>query len=58
MVESQETAAIRPAGNSLLCAPDLAFRASIDGDGYYILDTWGSAPAWLRGLLNTDMRGH
>ena len=30
-----------------------------DYDGpYFIVYRWGSAPAWLRDLLDTDLRGH
>ena len=58
MVEPQATAAICPGGNPLSGAPDLTFREPVCGEGYYILYTWGSVPAWLHDLLNTDMRGH
>ena len=57
-VEPQITNEIRPAGNLINPVSDLSFREPIDGEGYYILYSWGDAPAWVRDLLNTDMRGH
>lgn len=36
----------------------LAFDATVEGDGWYILYSWGSAPAWARDWLNLDMRGN
>lgn len=58
LLEPQLSSEIRPAGDTIRGASDLSFRESIQEEGYYILYTWGSAPAWLRDLLNADMRGH
>ena len=37
---------------------DLAFRHTDYGAEYYIVYTWGKAPAWIQDWLDTDMRGH
>lgn len=37
---------------------ELAYRHDEYGVGYYTVYRWGSAPNWLRDLLNTDIRGH
>lgn len=37
---------------------DLAFRYDEYGVGCYIVYTWGNAPDWLQGWLDTDLRGH
>ena len=37
---------------------NLAFRHDEYGVGYYIVYTWGNAPDWLQGWLDTDLRGH
>lgn len=37
---------------------DLAFHHDEYGIGYYIVYTWGDAPDWLQGWLDTDLRGH
>ena len=58
LVEPQTDAAIRPRGEYMHGARYLAFREPIEGEGYYILYSWGEAPSWLRELLDTDMRGH
>ena len=57
-LERQKTSAVHPAGNSLQGVSDLSFRTDVMGENYYILYSWGSAPTWLRDLLNSDMRGH
>lgn len=36
----------------------LGFDVEMDGDGWYILYTWGSVPGWATDWLNLDMRGH
>ena len=37
----------------------LAFQHKDYDDGtYYVVYTWGSAPSWLRDVLDTDLRGH
>ena len=58
VLERQTSSALCPAGQALPGAPDLSFRASVEGEGYYVLYSWGSAPTWLRDILNSDMRGH
>ena len=59
LLEPQSDSAICPAGQALRSGSvDLSFRSSVEGDGYYILYSWGDAPIWLRELLNTDSRGH
>lgn len=37
---------------------ELTFRHTEYGIGYYVVYTWGSSPAWLRDVLDTDLRGH
>lgn len=37
---------------------ELAYRHEEYNAGYYTVYRWGSAPDWLRDLLNTDIRGH
>lgn len=37
---------------------DLAFYHDVTGEDYYVVYTWGSAPAALRFILNLDIRGH
>lgn len=58
LVEPQSGSVIRPAGEDLHGTIELAFRSSAEGEGYYILYTWGMAPAWMKTLLDTDLRGH
>jgi len=59
LIEPQSGNTICPAGQELRSGSvDLSFRSSVEGEGYYILYSWGDAPAWLRELLNTDARGH
>jgi len=58
LVEPQSGATIRPSGEELNSTVKLAFRDPVQGEGYYILYTWGTAPAWLRDLLDIDLRGH
>lgn len=58
LVEVQSDAAVRPRGEVMHGASDLSFRTDVQGEGYYILYTWGAAPDWARDLLDTDLRGH
>lgn len=37
---------------------ELCFDADVDGDGWYILYTWGSVSPVLADWLNLDIRGH
>ena len=53
VVEPQLSAVVRVAVNM-----DLSFRHEEYGVGYYIVYRWGSAPDWLQGWLDTDLRGH
>ena len=52
-VEPQLSAAVRVAVNK-----ELFFRHTGYGEGYYIVYRWGSRPAWVRDILDTDLRGH
>ncbi len=52
LIEPQTEADIRAVGG------DLSFRHEGYGEGYYIVYTWGNCPAWLRDILDTDLRGH
>lgn len=58
LIEPQSGSAIRPAGQALHGAAVPFFLDPVEGEGYYILYSWGNAPAWLRDLLDTDLRGH
>ena len=58
LIEVQTDATVRPRGEVMHGASDLAFFTDVQGEGYYILYTWGSAPDWARDLLDTDLRGH
>lgn len=55
-VEYQLTAAIRATGKSGDGEDNLSFKASVDGAGYYVVYRWGKAPAWLKGILDMDIR--
>ena len=57
-VEVQSTGEIQPAGLILNGTLDVSFRTEVSGEGYYLLYAWGKAPAWLRDVLNADIRGH
>lgn len=37
---------------------NLSFSADMQGNGWYILYTWGSVPNWAADWLNLDSRGH
>ena len=37
---------------------DLSFSADVQGDGWYVLYTWGSVPNWAADWLNLDARAH
>lgn len=58
LVERQSDAAVRPRGEIMHGASTLSFRTAVEGEGYYIVYSWGSAPDWARDLLDTDLRGH
>ena len=58
LIELQTDATIRPRGEVMHGASSLSFRTDVQGGGYYILYTWGSASDWARDLLDTDLRGH
>ena len=58
LLERQNSSAVQPAGNTLHGESDLSFRTEVTGENYYILYSWGTAPTWLRDLLNADVRGH
>lgn len=59
LVEPQDGSDIRPSGDPVKNGgEDLAFRHAVEGEGYYILYSWGDAPDWIRDLLDTDLRGH
>lgn len=51
---------IEPQAEADISAVDgeLSFRHEDYGEGYYIVYTWGNGPAWLRDILDTDLRGH
>lgn len=53
-VEPQLGADIAIVGNG----KHLSFRHDTYDDAYYIVYHWGSAPEWIRDLLDTDLRGH
>ena len=36
----------------------LSFDADVDGEGWYILYSWGSVSDWVVDILNMDMRAH
>ena len=55
-VERQFTSAIRAVGKTGDGEDRLTFKASIEGTGYYVVYKWGSAPAWLKGILEMDVR--
>ena len=57
-LEAQTDVDICPGGQALNGDFSLSFSEAVSGEGYYILYTWGSAPAALRDWLNMDMRGH
>lgn len=56
LIEPQSGSEIQPRGESLIGG--LSFRDPAQGEGYYLLYSWGSAPNWLQDLLDTDIRGH
>lgn len=51
-IETQAEADIRAVDG------ELSFRHKDYVEGYYIVYTWGNSPAWLRDILDTDLRGH
>ncbi|MBQ8684217.1 MAG: hypothetical protein IJ518_06860 [Clostridia bacterium] len=53
LVAVQEGSEIQVADNG-----NLSFSTAMEGEGWYILYTWGDAPKGLRAWLDTDMRGH
>lgn len=53
VVEPQLNADIRVVVNQ-----ELSFRHEEYGVGYYIVYRWGSCPAWVQDVLDTDLRGH
>ncbi len=55
-VEYQMDSAIRAVGKSGDGEDNLTFKTSLEGAGYYIVYRWGSAPAWLKGILDMDIR--
>lgn len=55
-VDYQLDTPILAAGKSGDGEAHLAFSTSVEGAGYYIVYRWGSAPAWLRGILEMDVR--
>ena len=56
VLEVQEGAEICPKGEEHIDA--IAFSTPMEGDGWYVLYSWGSAPEGLRGWLDLDLRGH
>ena len=54
VVERQTAAQIQVIGNDT----GLSFRQADYSDSYYLVYRWGSAPAWARDWLDTDLRGH
>lgn len=59
LVEPQTESMICPSGETIRNgATSLSFRNPIGEQGYYILYSWGDAPAWSQDLLDTDLRGH
>lgn len=55
-VDYQLSAAIPAVGKTGDGEANLAFRTPVEGGGYYVVYRWGSAPAWLRGILDMDIR--
>lgn len=55
VVEKQTGAEICPQGEGLVQA--VAFSASPEEEGWYVLYSWGSAPKGLKGWLDLDLRG-
>ncbi len=56
VVERQTGAEICPGGEGLISP--IAFSSQMEGDGWYVLYSWGGAPEAWRGLLDMDLRGH
>lgn len=58
LIEPQFGNVIRPGGEEFHGVSAPTFRGGGEDGTYYILYTWGSAPAWAKDLLDTDLRGH
>lgn len=59
LVEPQSGTEIRPIGELVNSSSvNMTFRHPVEGDGYFILYSWGEAPDWAQSLLDTDLRGH
>lgn len=58
LVEPQKGTEIRPGGNPLHNNDGLAFSSPVEGEGYYMIYSWGRAPEWARMWLDIDLRGH
>ena len=56
LVEYQMTPAIRAVGKDGDGKDRLSFKSPLEGNGYFIVYRWGSAPAWLQGILDMDAR--
>ncbi len=56
VVERQLTSAVRVLGKTGDGEDKLTFQSSVEGSDYYVVYKWGSAPAWLQGILDMDAR--
>lgn len=55
-VEYQLDSAIRAVGKTGDGEDNLSFTSAVENGKYYVVYRWGKAPAWLKGILNMDIR--